>query len=140
MAYTKGITEERHIKLMPAKAGAAVSPYRILANGTDPDEVIHAAGSGVTPLGVSGNASENHASTYAEHDPIEMRYDGVMYIEMAGTGSRADRVMADSVGKGTRHGNSVGAWCCGIATKDWVAGEIIPVVWHLLYVDDAAVS
>jgi len=140
MAYTKGITEERDVKCMAARCGAAVNIHRILAKGTDPDEVIQAAGGGVTPLGVSGNAAENHAATYVENDPVEMKYSGVVYIEMAGAGVRGDRVMADSVGRGIRHVNTDGVWVVGIATKLWAAGEIIAVQLAPQYIGDLTVS
>jgi hypothetical protein len=127
MAFNAGRTEERDVKVAPAKAGAAVSPYRILKAGTDPDEVIHATNQNYFFEGVSGDASENGKATYEEHDPIEMKYSGIVYVEMTGSGSRGDRVTAGAAGVGAKHTSQAGAWILGVATQNWVAGQVIPV-------------
>ena len=127
MGYNAGCTEERDVKTMPAKAGAAVSPYRILKAGTDPDEVIHATNQNSFFVGVSGNASENGAATYANHDPIEMKYAGVVYVEMSSSGNRGDRVTATTAGVGVKHTTQAGSWILGVAMQDWTYGQIIPV-------------
>lgn len=127
MAYNAGITEERDVKTMPARAGAAVNPYRILRAGSDSDEVIQASNQNYAFLGVSGNASEVGKTSYEEHDPIAMKYSGVVYVEMTGTGSRGDRVTSGANGLGAKHTTQAGAWILGVATKDWTNGEIIAV-------------
>jgi len=134
MAFNKGITEERDVKLMPGRCGAAVSPYRILQAGTDPDEVIHATNQNNFLVGVSGNASENGASTYVENDPIAIKYSGVAYVEMTGTGSRGDRITAGAAGVGAKHTTLPGSWILGIATQDWTDGQIIPVEITKFYI------
>jgi hypothetical protein len=127
MAYTSGITEERDVKVMSARAGAAVSPYRILQGGTDSDEVIHATNQNNFLVGVSGNGSENGKATYEENDPIAMKYGGIVYVEMSGTGSRGDRITAGAAGVGVKHTSLPGSWILGVATKAWKDGEVIPV-------------
>jgi len=127
MGYNAGMTEERDVLFMPARAGAAVSPYRILKAGTDPDEVIHNTNQNLFPIGVSGNASENGAATYAEHDPIKVKYSGVVYLEMTGTGSRGDKITSGAAGVGAKHTSQAGSWIIGVATQDWTSGQIIPV-------------
>lgn len=134
MAFNSGITEERDVKLMPARAGAAVSPYRILQAGTDGDEVIHATNQNNPLLGVSGNASENGKATYEEDDPIKMKYAGVVYVEMSGTGSRGARVTAGAAGVGVAHTTLPGSYILGIATQDWTDGQIIPVEITKFYI------
>lgn len=127
MAWTQGRTEERDVLFMPVRAGAALSPYRLLKAGTDADEVIVATNQNDFIEGVSGDASENGKATYEEHDPIQMKYDGVVFVEMSGTGDRDDRVTAGAAGVGAKHTSLPGSWIFGVATKAWVDGDIIPV-------------
>lgn len=127
MAFTAGRTEERDKKFAPARAGAAISPYRILKAGTDPDEVIHATNQNDFFEGISGDASENGAATYAEHDPVQMVYAGIAYIHMSGSGSRGDMITATAAGKGVAFTSQAGSWIIGVATKAFVDGDIIPV-------------
>ena len=134
MGYDNGRTEERNIQYAPARAGAAVNPYRILKAGTDPDEVIQATNQNYFFEGVSGNCAEVGGTSYAEHDPIKMKVAGFVYIEMAGTGSRGDRITSDSVGRGVQHTSQAGAYIIGHATKDWTAGEIIVVEINKYYI------
>jgi hypothetical protein len=133
MSYESGITEERDVKKMPGRCGAAVSPYRILKAGTDADEVIHATNQNSFLIGVSGNASENGASTYLENDPVAIKYQGIVYVEMTGTGSRGDRVTSGADGKGAKHTTLPGSWILGVATQDWTDGQIIPVEIQKFY-------
>lgn len=127
MAWTQGRTEERDVLFAPARAGAAISPYRILKKGTDPDEVIVATNQNDFFEGVSGDASENGAATYAEHDPVQMKYNGIVFVEMSGSGLRGDRVTATAGGKGIKHTSQAGSWILGAATKAWSDGDVIPV-------------
>jgi hypothetical protein len=134
MSYTEGRGEERNILLAPVKAGAAVDPHKILKAGTDADEVIHATNQNNFFEGVSGNASENGAATYAEHDPIKMKTHGTVYVKMSGTGSRGDRVTSGAAGVGIKHTSQQGAYILGHAIKDWKDGEIIPVEINKYYI------
>jgi hypothetical protein len=134
MSYSAGITEERDVKVMPGRAGAAINPYRILKAGTDPDEVIHNTNQNLFPVGVSGNASENGKATYEENDPVAIKYDGMVYVEMTGTGSRGDRVTSGAAGVGAKHTTQAGSWILGVATQDWTSGQVIPVEFCKHYI------
>lgn len=137
MAFDIGNTEERHVKEMPGKTGAAVGKYRILKKGTNGDEFIQATAGSDFPFGVSGNNSENQTeNAYSSGKPIKVKYDGVIFVEMAGTGVRGDRVMSDSDAKGVRHVNTDGVYVIGNATKAWTDGEIIPVIFRPYFVGD----
>lgn len=129
MTWSAGASGERDILTYAAKAGAAISPYRILMAGTDADEVIAATSGVYVPLGVSGNGSENNKGTYAEHDAVNVKYAGMVKVSMSGTGSRGDRVMATTAGQGTRHPMTTeGVWVLGIAMESWVANQVITVL------------
>jgi hypothetical protein len=127
MAYNAGIVEEKDVLTLQGRCGAAVSPYRLLKAGTDPDEVIHATNQNSPFEGVSDNASENGAATYLENDPIRIKYRGIIYIEMTGTGDRGDRVTSGATGLGAKHTTQQGAWIFGFAEQAWTSGQIIPV-------------
>lgn len=128
MAYTPGITEERNVKLMPARAGAAIGKYRILQAGTDPDEVIQATAGTQYPIGVSGNNSENPTvDDYAENSQLEVKVEGVVYIKMSGAGARGDRVMGHTSGMGLKHLQSDGVYIIGHALQLWADGDIIAI-------------
>lgn len=127
MAWTQGRTEERDVLHAPVRAGAAVNPYRLLKAGTDADEVIVATNQNDFIEGVSGDGSENGKATYAEHDPIQMKYSGIVYVEMSGTGTRGARITAGAGGVGVEHTSLPGSWILGVATKAWADGDIIPV-------------
>jgi len=138
MGFGSGITEERDVCTLKGRAGAAVSPYRILKAGTDFDEVILATNQNYPFEGVSNNASENGAATYAEHDPVVIKYSGIVYVEMSGTGTRHDRVTATTAGKGIKHTTQQGAWILGFAEQDWTDGQIIPVRITQFYIGSYA--
>lgn len=141
MAYALGSTEERHVKTQPGRCGAAISNYRILMKDTDGDEFITATGGTVTPLGVSGNASENTTKvTYEENDPIAVKYAGIVFLTMGSAGNRGDRVMCNASGSGIRHVNTDGVWIVGVATQDWVDGDVIPVQWIPFFMGDFTLS
>lgn len=129
MSWTQGITEERDVKKMPGRAGAAVELYRILQAGTLGYEVIQATAGTQFPIGVSGNDSENvDKLLYESGDEIAIKYDGIVYIKMSGTGARGDRVMATTGGKGLKHATSDGVYIIGHSTVSWVDGDVIPVM------------
>lgn len=129
MAFTVGLGEERDVKTLSARAGAAIGLYRILQAGTDGDEVIQATAGTQFPIGVSGDASELPSkATYEENDSVEAKYDGIVYIEMSGSGARGDRVMATTGGKGLKHLQSDGIYVIGHAMKAWADGDVIPIM------------
>jgi hypothetical protein len=129
MAYDKGITEERDILYLPAKADGAISPYRIVVAGTDADEVAAASAATVFPIGVSGDGSENNKGTYADHDTVNVKYSGIVKISMSGTGSRGGRVVATTAGQGTAHDiTTEGVYIFGYAMESWTSGQVIPVL------------
>ncbi len=129
MAWNQGITEERDVLLLGAKADGTIAPYRIVVAGTDPDEVAEASAATVFPLGVSGDGSENNKGTYADGDSVNVKYAGIVKLKMASTGFRHDRVVATTDGKGTRHATATeGVWVFGIAMEAWTDGQIIPVL------------
>lgn len=137
MAWNAGITEERDVLLLPAKADGAIDPYRIVVAGTDANEVAEASVATVFPLGVSGDGSENNKGTYADHDSVNVKYSGIVKLKMSGTGYRHDRVVATTDGKGTRHAMSTeGVWVFGIATEAWTDGQIIPVLIDRMMITD----
>jgi|GEM_PF-2220781 len=140
MAWDAGQGEERHVMTINARAGATVAPYRICKKGTDPDEVIVTTAGTDMPIGVSGNASENNAATYAEHDPIALKVYGIVYVEMSGVGLRSDRVMPTASGKGLRHVNTDGVYVLGFAMEAWTDGQIIPVMIDRFFVGDYTLS
>lgn len=142
MAWNKGITEERDISLLPAKADGAISPYRIVVAGTDPDEVAAASAATVYPLGVSGDGSENNKGTYADGDSVNVKYSGIVRLEMSGTGSRHGRVVATTGGLGLAHSiETEGVYVFGIAMEDWTSGQIISVlIDRYLIADTESVS
>ena len=129
MAWDAGITEERDVLLLPARAGAAISPHRIVIAGTDADEVEAASDGSVYPIGVSGDGSEVNKGTYAENDSVNVKYAGIVKLSMSGTGSRGNRVTATTNGQGTAHDiQTEGVWVLGIAMESWTSGQVIPVL------------
>jgi len=141
MAYKAGITEERDVKTFSGRAGAAISPFRILTGGTDPDEVIAATSGTVFPVGVSGDASENNKATYAEDDYVNVKYDGIVFIEMSSTGNRYDRLVATTGGKGLKHVAAVaGVYGIGFAMEAWTDGQIIPVMIDRIMIEATEVD
>lgn len=140
MGYDSGQTEERDVKTMPGRCGTTVNPYRILKKDADADEVIQAAAGTDFPVGVSGNGSENNSNTYAAEDPVRIKYAGIVYINMAGTGVRYDRVMSNATGQGIRHVNTDGVYVIGYAMEAWTDGQTIPVMIDRCFVGDYTVS
>lgn len=129
MAWNSGITEERDVLVLPAKADGAIDPYRIVVAGTDANEVAEASVATVYPLGVSGDGSEINAGTYVDGDSVNVKYSGIVKLKMSSTGFRHDRVVATTDGKGTRHAISTeGVYIFGIAMEAWTDGQIIPVL------------
>lgn len=129
MAWNSGITEERDVLVLPAKAESAISPYRIVIAGTEPNEVAAASDGTSYPIGVSGDGSENNKGTYAAGDSVNVKYAGIVKVSMASTGSRGDRVVATTDGQGTRHDISTeGVYVLGIAMESWTSGQVIPVL------------
>jgi hypothetical protein len=141
MSYEGGITEERDIKELPGRCGAAINPYRIVTADTDVDEV-KASTSPTTefPLGISGDAGENGAATYAENDPIAIRYSGVSYLKMSGTGTRHQRVMATTGGAGIAHTSQDNCWIIGVALQAWEDGQECPVLIQRQFIGEAVGS
>jgi len=129
MAWNAGITEERDVLVLPAKADGTISPYRIVIAGSDANEVADASDGTSFPIGVSGDGSENNKGTYADADSVNVKYSGIVKISMSGTGSRGDRVVATTNGQGTRHDISTeGVWVIGVAMESWTSGQVIPVL------------
>jgi len=129
MAWDSGITEERDVLVLPAKADGTISTYRIVIAGTDADEVQEASDGTAFPIGVSGDASEVNKASYADHDSVNVKYSGIVKVSMASTGSRGDRVVATTSGQGTRHDiQTEGVWILGYAMQSWTAGQVIPVM------------
>jgi len=140
MAWAEGRTEERDKKFMPCEAGEAISPYRIVSAGAAAKEVIAADNGTVYPIGVTGDASENGSDTYTDGDPIALVYDGVVYIEMQGTGNQDDLVMAYTGGLGVKHVNTDGVYILGHATQSWADGDVIPVTIDRYFIGDYSQS
>jgi hypothetical protein len=137
MAWNSGITEERDVLVLPAKADGTISPYRIVIAGTDADEVQDASDGTAFPIGVSGDGSENNKGTYADHDTVNVKYAGIVKISMASTGSRGDRVVATTGGQGTRHEiDTEGVWIIGNAMQSWTANQVIPVMISRQFIAD----
>jgi len=137
MAFAEGRTEERDKKMMPCNAGAAISPYRICQKDSgDATEVIAATAGSQFPVGVTGDASENGKTTYAENDPIQLVYEGVAYVELGGTVAQDDRIIASTGGVGVKHTTSDGVYIFGHAMKAGVSGDIIPVLIQRYYIGD----
>jgi hypothetical protein len=127
MSLIEGITEERDKLYAPGIAGGSIEPYRIVVYGTDPDEIIQCTLTSQFPAGISGDASENGKSSYEENDPIEVKYSGFVYLEMYSTGSKGDRIISHTDGRGTKHTFGTNCWIIGVAMADWVEGDIILV-------------
>ncbi len=129
MAWNSGITEERDVLVLPAKADGTISPYRIVIAGTDADEVQDASDGTAFPIGVSGDGSENNKGTYADHDTVNVKYAGIVKVSMSGTGSRGARVVATTGGQGTNHTMATeGVWIIGYAMESWTSDQVIPVL------------
>lgn len=137
MAYSVGNTEERNVKSYPGRCGAAIAKYRILAKGTDGDEFIQASDETSPVFGVSGNAGESSTKvSYEENDPISVKYEGIVFIEMSGTGTRGNMVVSDADGKGIEHLPGNGYSIVGLALNDWVDGDIITVHMNIYWRHD----
>lgn len=137
MGYDAGLTGERDLLILSARAGAAINPFRILKLGTDADEVEAAADGTVWPVGISGDGSENNKGTYAENDYVNVKYSGIAKLSMSGTGSKGDRVVATTGGQGTRHAmDTEGVYIIGFATEDWTNGQVISVLINRLFFAD----
>lgn len=135
MPYTAAFTEERDVKTFQAKCGEAINPYVILCKGTDADEVKMADDGSVWPVGVAGNCSENPTeTTYADHDPITVKYSGIAYVKLGGTISRDDAVIAGASGVGVAIGNNTEVFVFGHAMRAGVTDDIIPVMIQRYYV------
>ena len=131
MAYTSGLTEQRDLITLQGVAEEAIGVYRIVTGGVATDGVVAATDEDDYPLGITGDAGENGKASYEDGDPVVVRYGGIAYLTMIGTGSKFDLVTATAGGRGTKFGNVSGqttGWCIGVATKDWVDGEVIPVI------------
>lgn len=137
MAWNAGITEERDVLVLPAKADGAIDPYRIVIAGTDANEVAEATAATSFPIGVSGDGSEINAGTYTDGDSVNVKYSGIVKLKMSSTGFRHDRVVATTDGKGTRHAMATeGVWIFGIAMEAWTDGQIIPVLVQRMMITD----
>jgi len=134
MAYTAGLTEQRDLLKLQGVAEEAIEVYRIVTGGSATDGVIAATSTAVYPLGISGDAGENGKASYASGDPVAVRYSGIAYLKMSGTGSKFALVIATTDGVGKARTTETG-WCIGVATKDWEDGEIIPVIIHQMYIE-----
>lgn len=134
MAYTAGLTEQRDLLKLQGVAEEAIEVYRIVTGGSATDGVIAATSTAVYPLGISGDAGENGKAGYASGDPVAIRYSGIAYLKMSGTGSKFALVIATTGGAGKARTAETG-WCVGVATKDWTDGEIIPVIIHQMYIE-----
>ena len=100
--YREGMTEERHVKTVQSICGAAIGYYRIVQQQHGSQMNVIASTSGVQfPIGVTRDNSENPTkTTYEANDPVELAYDGIVYVTMEGSGYRSNRVMAGTDGKG----------------------------------------
>lgn len=130
MAWTAGHTEERDVKKLPANAEAEINPHRIVTAGTLPGDIKQATAATQWPMGVSGDASLQHSTKFATGDQVDVKYDGVVYVEMSSTGSRGAVVAATSAGKGVTLAVSAGEekYGIGFAMEAWTDGQIIPVM------------
>jgi len=136
MAYTSGLTEQRDIVTLQAVAEETIGTYRIVTGGVASDGVVAAVDESDYPLGITGDAGENGKTSYASGDPVIVRYGGIAYLTMSGSGSKFDLITASSGGKGAKFGARTGqtsGWCIGVATKDWVNNEVIPVLIDRIY-------
>jgi len=140
MAYEGGITEERDLLFLPAKAGAAIGTYRIVQADTDVDEVKAATAGTQYPLGITGDGGENGAASYAENDSLALRYGGISYLKMSGTGTRHQRVMATTGGAGIAHTSQDNVWTIGEAMQAWEDGQEIPVLIDRQFIGEAVGS
>jgi hypothetical protein len=136
MAYTSGLTEQKDLLKIQAYAEEAIDAYRIVTGGTATDGVVLADDSSVFPLGISGDAGEVGKDAYASGDAVAVRYSGIAYCKMTGSGNRFALVIAGTNGVGKARTVETG-WCVGIATKNWSDGEIIPVIIHQVYIEGA---
>lgn len=136
MAYTSGLTEQKDLLKIQGVAEDAIGVYRIITGSTASDGVVAATSTSVYPLGISGDAGENGKASYEANDPVAIRYSGISYLKMSGSGSRFALVIATTGGAGKARTSETG-WCIGIATKDWTDGEIIPVIIHQIYIESA---
>jgi hypothetical protein len=130
MAWTAGHTEEKDVKSLSANAEAEVNPHRIVTAGTLPGDIKQATAATQWPMGVSGDASLQNSTVYALGDQVDVKYDGVVYIEMSSTGLRGAVVAATTAGKGTTLAVAAGEekYGIGFAMEAWSDGRVIPVM------------
>ncbi len=136
MAYTSGLTEQRDLQKIFGIAEESINPYLIVTGGSATDGIVKATDTSVYPLGIAGDCSEIGKSAYEANDAIAVRYKGIAYCKMSGTGNKMAIVIAGTGGAGKARTTETG-WCLGIATKAWTDGEIIPVIIHQIYIEGA---
>jgi len=136
MSYVVGITEEKDVKSLPSFCEGAIALYTFVKVGSSDVQVIENDTADGWCLGVSGIASENGKDTYEDGDPITVKYSGIVYLKMAGTGNMGDRVASDASGQGVAHTTTDEANIFGYALQAWTAGQIIPVLVSRCFVGD----
>mgnify|MGYP001555483108 CR=1 FL=1 len=142
MAFTMGLTESDPIAKLTGRAESAISDYRILTGGVTTGYLKAAGASSEVPIAVSLQAKDVLLqASYAAEDVVTAVYGGIAFVEMSGSGNQDNSVVATTGGLGTKvtYGSS-GQWGIGFAMKDWVDGEIIPVMIDRHYIGDTDAS
>lgn len=136
MSYSPGVTEEKDVKTLISFCEGAIAPYTFVKIGSSDVQVIENDTANGFCLGVSGNASENGKNTYEDEDPIAVKYEGIVYVEMAGTGSMGSRVVSDATGKGVEHTTLDEVNVFGYALQAWTDGMVIPILVSRCFIGD----
>jgi len=102
------------------KAGATVSPYRIVKFGADDEHVVHAAAATDAMFGVSAELGAD------AEERVDVHVAGIAEVEYGGALSAGDLVTSDANGKAVAAAPAAGTnnRVIGIARVSGVAGDI----------------
>jgi hypothetical protein len=130
---------EKAVISVSKEAEAAIGAHRIVVVGTSDYQVSQATNATTFPFGVSGDGSERNASSYVAADEMAVKVAGIVYLTMSGTGNAGNSVKGTTAGYGIAQSTTDNVWVLGIAMKDWVNLEVIPVKIGQFAVGDAVV-
>lgn len=132
MSYSEGLSEERNVKTINGECEGAIDKYSFVKIGSSNIQVSQNDLEGGFCLGVSGNASENGKNTYSDGEPIVIKYEGIVYVEMSGVGLIGNKVISNVNGKGIEASAS-DVEIFGYALQDWTDGMVIPILVNRYY-------
>lgn len=104
------------------KAGAAVSPYRIVKFGTDSLHVIQGAAATDTTIGIN-----QCPQAAALEDPVMVAFQGIGKVECGAAVTRGDLLSSDGVGRAVSSLAAPTDRVIGVALDSGVLGTVIRV-------------